>query len=521
MATFEELMAKSREFHAAGDLENAKRVAEIAMKMRKTPAKKSFGQVLKENLLGDDDPTTQNFGEKVGTFLNKGGESMTLGLVGDEASAAVESLMPGVNYTDRRDHYRQQEEILERENPGWALAADIGGGVVAPVGAIGALGKGAGLLSRALASGAGTATMGGLYGFMEGEGLEDRRDDALSSGGLAGALGLAFPFVGAGVQKLANARAGTKAIRAASQNAPTTEELKAAGRALYQEIDAAGVSLRPDAVRRGMDNITAGLRGEGVGFVGADRVLPASRAVMDAAEEVAGGVAEKNTVPLQEMDILRRYIGSAAGSNLNNKADTRAATMALGQLDDFMARLGADDVDAGDIETVQRLIPKAREVWSKMSRSQTIDDAIESSENYLSGQASGIRNQFARIVKSDKLSKGFSDAELKIMRRVVNGSLPEQVIHLLSGGIGQIATIAGATAAGGIGGLPGVLAGGAAGVGAASGLRRLSEGLSRKQAETVRAIIANGGIKALPKAGPERARLIEQLLRQATAVSSH
>ena len=105
-------------------------LAARAKKARGQSAPKDWKTTLWENIIGDNDPTTQNTGEKIGSFLNKAGESMTLGLVGDEASAAVESLAPGVNYEDRRDHYRQQEEVLERDHPGAAMTAEIGGALL-------------------------------------------------------------------------------------------------------------------------------------------------------------------------------------------------------------------------------------------------------------------------------------------------------------------------------------------------------------------------------------------------------
>ncbi|SLN74731.1 hypothetical protein ROJ8625_04089 [Roseivivax jejudonensis] len=167
---------------------------------------KGMGQVIRENVFGDDDPTTQNTGERIGSFLNKAGEAMTFGLIGDETSAAVESIAPGVNYADRRDHYRQQEEVLERENPGLALGADIGGSVLGAVATGGAAAAGslpARMTGSAIAGGLGGAT----YGGMEGEGLSDRLTEGRNAalwGAMAG--GAAPAVVGAG-------RAGVGAAR--------------------------------------------------------------------------------------------------------------------------------------------------------------------------------------------------------------------------------------------------------------------------------------------------------------------
>lgn len=480
---------------------------------------KSVGQKIKENLLGDNDPTTQNFGEKVGTFLNKAGESMTFGLVGDEASAALESVMPGVDYGERRDHYRDQEALLEKTNPGAALTADIGGAVVGamvPVGAtLGTLGQGARLAPRIGASAATGAGMGGTYGFMEGEGQEDRLSQMKTGAKIGGAVGVAAPIVGAGVKKVADAMKGNAAIKKAVAAAPTSDALRAEGRALYDAIDNAGVQIRPDRVQGAMDDIAGVLKNEGAGYTGAEKVMPASRAILDATSDVAKGA---NTVPFKELDMFRRYMGNAAGSNLQNAGDTRAATQALSSLDDFVRGLDAADVDAGDVKTLQTLLPKARDTWARMSRSQLLDDAMENAANYRTGEASGLRAQFQRIVNNPKLSRGFSDAEIKMMRRVVNGTLPEQIVNYLGSGLGMLGQMGGGAALGAMSGGPlGALVGGAAASIPAAGSRKLSESMVRRNAEIARALVASGGVPQLPKASESYRAVTEALMRRGGA----
>ena len=56
--------------------------------------KRGIGAALYDNLIGSDDGVN-SVGEKIGTLLGMGGESMTLGLVGDEASAAASGMLPG------------------------------------------------------------------------------------------------------------------------------------------------------------------------------------------------------------------------------------------------------------------------------------------------------------------------------------------------------------------------------------------------------------------------------------------
>jgi hypothetical protein len=182
-------------------------------------------------------------------------------------------------------------------------------------------------------------------------------------------------------------------------------------------------------------------------------------------------------------------------------------------LDDMVTKLGPDDVVAGDVAALQEALPKAREVWSRMRKSQVIDDAITAGEDYLSGASSGIRNQFKNILRNDKMRSRFSEAEKAAMRKVINGSIPERLLNLVSGGLGQLGQIVGGFA---LAGLPGM----AIGAAGAAGARKAAEAVTTRKAEVVRALMANGGLAQLPKASPRAAEITEQILRRLTAVAS-
>lgn len=487
-----------------------------------------MGQRVREFFTGDNDPNTQNLGERIGTTLNKAGEAMTFGLIGDEASGAAAGLgaaiVPGGQgfqeaYEGRRDFEREQEAVLERDNPGLALGAEVVGaltGAVTPMGAIGTLGRGASMPARVAASTAAGAGMGGGYGFMEGEGLQDRADQGITGSIIGGGAGFLAPFVGAGVQRIADGRAANAAIRAGARNAPTSEALRAQADAAYGAIDNANVQIRPEALGSARDRIIQALRAN-TGFdelPGPGSLTPNSARAMQIMGEAGERMAQDPTaaLPFRSLDQMRRQAGAAAG-NMANKTDSSAGMQIIEGLDDMVRNLGPDDVVAGDVEVLQEVLPKARDLWARMSRSQTIDDAIEASQDYLSGGASGIRNQFRRILRSDKLSRGFSDAEKTAMRRVINGSVPEQMLNLLGGGLGQLGQVAAGL---GIGGVPGAIVGTATGMGA----RKASEIVAARNAEVVRALIANGGLQSLPAASPAIGRVTEALTRRIGAAGS-
>lgn len=460
----------------------------------------------------------KKYGENVGTFLNKAGEAMTFGLVGDEASAALESLAPGVSYEDRLNHYRTNEAQFEKDHPVASLAAELGGAAIAPVGGIGAAGKGASLAKKAIASALATGAMGGTYGFMEGEGLDDRMSEGGMNAGVGALIGAAIPGVGALYQKAATRHAGNKAVREAVRRAPSTQDLRAAGNAAYQAVDDAGVQIKPEAFSRVRQEIYDALKAGGLDEIpGPISLTPKAARVNQIAGEMDDALraAPTSALPFSSLDQFRRKAGVAASDI--NKSDAALGMKTIETLDDFVKGLGPDDVVSGDVEALPGLIEKARGIWSKMSKSQLIDDAIEAGEQqYLSGSGTGLKYQFKRILRNPKLAKGFSDAEKKMMGRVINGTVPEQLLRLAGSGITHIAApMAGFGMAGG--GVPGAVAGLGA-LGLSRGARTASDAIMSKNAEIVRALVAAGGVPNLPANIGQRGRaIVEQLMRQGTA----
>jgi hypothetical protein len=449
-----------------------------------------------------------------GATIMGAGRGATLGGI-DEISGYLNSVVPGQGTmaernTFGREYARAAEDAGRQSNPDDMLTSEIAGAVSVPVTApLQAMSLpwriGGGILSG--------AALGATYGGLTGEGQADRVEGVQDGAVLGGIVGGAAPLVGAGVQKVMDGRAANRAIKEAVASAPTAAQSRAEGQKLYRQVREAGVAIKPDRVRGAMDDIAASLRGEGAAYTGAERVLPNSSAILSATDDVAAGA---NTVPFDELDMFRRYAGNAAaGAVKNNPNDARIATGVVNQLDDFVNRLTPDDVDAGDVEALQTLLPKARETWARMSRTQQVEDAIEAgSNNYLSGAASGIRNQFRAILKNPR---GFSDAEIKVMRRVVNGTLPEQIVNYMGSGLGMVAQTLAGGAAGAAGGLPGILAGSAAGAAAAAGTRRLAENIVTKNAEIARALVASGKVPQLPVASPAVRQVTETLIRRAGA----
>lgn len=505
---------------------------------------RGIGARLYDNFIGNPNDGVNSFGERVGTWLNRAGETMTLGAVGDEAAAAATSMLPGRSYESELERYRANEENMSGLG---RVSADVAGALTGAMAApIGTLARGASMGSRLAAGGLSGAGMGGVYGFAEGEGgAQERLNEAGQGAAIGGAAGVAAPIIGGLVQRGADAVVGNRAIRQAAAGAPTTDELRAAAQAGYRQIDDAGVQIRPEAFNRLVGGLDERLTSEGLDVLpGPGSLTPRSARVMEIARQMDDQMRQANGpvaaageaalpspgqnvpgsvgLPFSSLDQLRRYAGNAASQvSPDARADARLGAIGIEQIDDFVRGLSPDDVTAGDVETLQRVIPQARDLWARMSRSGMIDEAIEKSENYLSGPASGLRNQFRRIVSNPRLSRGFSDAELSVMRRVAQGSIPERILYNMGSGLGQIgSTITGGAL--GLGGGPmGSIAGAATGAALSGGASRMAEGLARRNAEIARALVASGRLPAqLPVASDASRRIVEQLMMRNAATAA-
>ena len=203
MATYEELMDAARRADAAGDADGARRFLEIAATQRGSGATQSpsqpqqergFLHALGDNIIGYDDGVTSP-GEWLGSWLNRGGESMTLGLAGDELNAATYGMLPGRSYEGELERFRQNEENLGGLG---RFSADIAGGVIPALAGVGVASSAPtlmGAVGRGAALGAGA---GATQGFMEGEGgLPNRLASGTVGGVLGGSMGAAIPAAGA------------------------------------------------------------------------------------------------------------------------------------------------------------------------------------------------------------------------------------------------------------------------------------------------------------------------------------
>lgn len=451
---------------------------------------------LVDNVVGIDDGYMSP-GEKLGNLADLGGEALTFGLVGDEADARLRSAMGQGTYEEILQRNRAQEAQLREENPYMSAAAEILGGFAVPAGAVS---RAPGLLSRimkgSLVAGAGGAT----YGYMEGETLEERAAQARQGGIIGGLLGGLVPGAGYGIEKVVNRVRGNRAIRQAAQAAPTSQELAARAGSLFDEIDAQRVPA--DGLAPLADDIALQGRASGMDAM----LTPNAQRVSDNIATLADDAGD--ALPMSELNILRRQAAVPAG-NLANRTESAVGSQMIDAIDGYIDNVAPALGEKG---------AEARRMWGTLRRSELIDKAFERAGEAASGFENGLQIEFRKILRNDKLRRGFSDAEIRAIRSVVNGGvlhgLLRQVGRLgfsLDGGSNAVGGTFGTALGGMIGSWPGALLM----TGVASGARKSSEVLRTAKANRAADLVRTLDQPQLPTVSTTGRGLIDEMLTRA------
>lgn len=456
-------------------------------------------------LFGDNDPNHLNTGEVIGAALNKGGEALTFGLVGDEASAAVESLLPGVEYGPRRDHYRTQEELLERDHPGIALGSDVGGAIVGAALPVGALPRIASLPLRMGASAAAGAAGAGGYGFMEGEGgADERAKDAMTSALFGGFVGAAAPAVGAVANRLGARRAISKFLK----DAPDVDELFTRASDEYADAMATGRPLTGRETEGIATRAIDKLRREGL--ISPSGTLPSGYTKAKDALAMLMDYGDEAMTP-EQMQNVRRTLMEAARQPGNE------------------GRIGAAFVRYFD-EVTEPLVPglkRGNELYARASKGKMFDTMAEEAQrkagaNYTSaGYEHAMRKEFSNLLGRINRGQmdGFRPEEIAAIKRVAEGGPLENFARSIGKYTpsGPMSAFLSAGSGAGIASMfglnPTILGAGAAGMwGAGTAGRMAATGMQRRNAEIAAALARSGG--SLPTPNPATRDLIERLVRR-------
>ncbi len=313
-------------------------------------------------------------------------------------------------------------------------------GVLAGGGAKTALGKGADLLKYAFAPAAASEVAG-----------EATKGTALEPWARLG-TSILTAMVGG--------RVGGKGARPSA--APTVDELKAESQSLYDAAKQQGVMVKPAVLDQAIADITKKASAFGID----PTIHPKSFAALKRLQEFSG-VAPVNGVKtvasLEDIDMMRQMLGDAASTM--DKADSMRALQMRDQLDNFVNGLKpADVVSSGDPRAAVNMLLKARSLWSRKAKGETIGELFRRAElsapNFSgSGAENAVRSEFRALAKNQRRMRVFSPDERAAIEKVAKGGPMGNLLRMIgkaaptgivSAGIGGTA---GFTAAGPLGAL--------------------------------------------------------------------
>ena len=315
--------------------------------------------------------------------------------------------------------------------------------------------------------------------------------DPIPAGGRAVAAG------GRAAEQAIQARRSTPSTRQFIEGAPGPEQLRAQGSALFEAAEASGVRFKTGPFGEFADSVLARLIDEG-----ADDILtPKIARVANVLEQSKGRAPS-----IAQMAILRRQFSNAAGSA--DRAEARLGNIAIDLLDDFVES-GAGAVGAD--------LKAARVLWSRLRKSELVDNAIENAQAAQSGIEAGLRNEFRSLwrARGSKKMRGFSKDELAAIRAVSEGDFAANILRRvgsLGGGLDAsrnlLNLMAGAAGGAAVGGPIGAALVPLAGHLAA----RASRAGTQSRANLARAVTARG--ESPKQASVPRPLVVDKLLAQ-------
>lgn len=210
---------------------------------------------------------------------------------------------------------------------------------------------------------------------------------------------------------------GTPKAPIAEGSAPSNAKLRSMAQDSYKRADDAGIIIKPEAVQ----NTLAELRRELADFGYHDQLHPGGKVGLTELENAAKG----GNITLKGVDLVRQVAKDAAAPM--NWKDAKVTGKIVKRIDDMLAKLTPDDVVMGDVQGGVKALKEARDYWSRLRKSEIVDEALDRAVRQTSRANSGgnidnaIRQQFDRILNSASRRRGFTADELDMIRTVVKG----------------------------------------------------------------------------------------------------
>lgn len=446
-------------------------------------------------------PWYQKAGQAADDMVRLAASGMTFGFADKLAGA-----MSGEGTEGERQRTQQA-----RERAGSAgNVAEIGGAVAVP---LGLASKGATLAGRlgtgAMTGGKGLAARSGLmaaegagYGALTALGNDQDVGEGAAYGAAGGILGnVAGEAISSGVSKVAGAFNKKPKI-------PQLDEIRTAAKAAYDKADEAGVIFNPQGIQR----LSSEVKGKLTDFGYDPALQPRIKAVLSRLDDLSEG-----NVTLKGMDTLRKVANNARMSM--DPSEQMIGGRVIESLDDFIENVKPGEVLAGDATKGSAALKEARELWSRVRKTETVEKALEGAklDTSASGSGGNIDNRTRQVLKPIlKKTKGLKPDEKAALEKVIKGTPTQNALRLAGklspsgNGLMTMLHLLGGSATSGA-----TLPLAAAGYGA----KAAADNMTDKNVQQLVKVLLAGGDASATKAAPNAIQRLSQSKREALARS--
>lgn len=298
----------------------------------------------------------------------------------------------------------------------------------------------------------------------------------------------------------------------AAEAPKTTAELKADAKSFYKQAEDAGVVVKPEAIRPAVNEIADKVFKEGI-----DPTLhPRATAALKRIDEVAD-----QPLTFQTIETLRR-VANAAGKGLD-KDEGRIAGIIKDGIDDFISGLSPKDLVQGDGKVAAEMLPKARDLWSKVAKLETVENLVDraklSAPNFSgSGMENALRTEFRALAKNAREIKTFTPQEQKAIRKIAMGTTASNAARQMGkfAPTGVVSTVLSGGA-----GLASGIPGGAIALPAAGYIaRQLATAMTERYIKQLEATIRAGGDSVIASEALKKSKASLELLKAAPMADS-
>jgi hypothetical protein len=218
--------------------------------------------------------------------------------------------------------------------------------------------------------------------------------------------------------------AARRGASAAKDSAGMIEQLTASAKRAYGAAEDAGAIYSPQAVQR----LRATIQDDLAQFGYHPELQPRVKAALSEIDRLA----EQN-VSLKGVDVLRQIAGAAGESPA--KSERTIAQLIRKRIDEMVTSPQTGDVVMGDAPGAAKAITEARDLWSRKSKMETIEEAIEKAQRRAASTGSGgnvdnaIR-QNMRSVRENK-SHGMTADEIAALDKIIEGTGIQNTLRLV------------------------------------------------------------------------------------------